>query len=1299
MIEFTRRVLLSLALLLTVLATKAHAQLLDRQRIACIGDSITEGNANPDHLTNAWPLVLQRLLETAAPGRYESKNFGCSGATALRKGSKPYWDQGARAASLEFAPELVIINLGANDAVDRNWLEHGADFEEDYRELILSYQQLNTKPRIWLSNLTPVFDWHPRTEERLRNTPAVEEIIQRLAVEFELPVIDFKSRLAQEPKLFPDGLHPNTAGNELMAQAAVEALTGEPAPTDPSLRWKPVFGEAHPLVEAGRQEDVLIGRWSETETSVQGTGAKSLLLANVTLAEGDFHLRARLRMLGQKNSAAGFVLGPNFFGFEGKRGTVFRNGPQMLGLRLLHPAPMLWERDAWIEFEVIRNGETVWFVVDDFTVEMATIPGAIDRLGFDPTRSSMQVSEWSVVGKLQSRRAPWLERRTLGVPWIDLSVREELVSPGPVREWGGEGPPFLLSPDGSQQLQWRAAGAAPAAIQIRGVSDESWSNSIELPASLSGAGYQAIYLADGRLLVTFLDKHPQSPTRGDWVAWVGTYADLVSQREGEFTCRLWDLAGEDYHYVDSKLSLSSDGEVVSSARLVLGASSYALERTFRFHPTQLTELLPTRGYDIPTVDLDRDEGRHVLVDRESGQYLGHVTTELLEDGKTLLAVYPKGHGRGPIVYKRSLDGGQTWSERLPTPENWASSREVPTIHQVMDPQTGKRRLILWSGLYPARLAHSEDDGRSWSPLEVAGDWGGIVVMGFVERLADGRYLAMFHDDGRFIAANNQAQDPPKFTLYQTISADGGLSWSEPSSVWEGTDIHLCEPGCIRSPDGKVLAVLLRENSRTRNSFVIFSKDEGASWSAPRELPASLTGDRHTLAYAKDGRLFACFRDTAHESPTKGDWVGWIGTWADLYYGRPGQYRIRFKDNKNSWDSTYPGVEVLPDGTFVVTTYGHWVEGEAPYILSARFQPEELDARAALVPRKTVLFERGMNGVHTYRIPALVTTNAGTLLAACDARLNDSQDLPNRIDTALRRSTDGGRTWGEIQTIAEWSGKAGAADPCLVVDRETGRIWCAITWADGVGWRESKPGFGSDSFHLLLIHSDDDGLTWSDPMDITESVKDPSWRSAWFSPGSGLQLQSGRLLLPFSVADGEGAMLSYATVSDDHGASWRSVGPIGERTNECMLAQLHDGTLVCNLRSMQGKNQRAVSLSKDDGESWSPIVHDPALVEPVCQGSLLTIPKQRTPNGREWLVFCNPASTKREALTIRVSLDGGQTWPIARIIHKGPAAYSSLTLLADGGIGLLYECGEQSPYEQIRYVQLPLAWLLDGAEGD
>ena len=368
-------------------------------------------------------------------------------------------------------------------------------------------------------------------------------------------------------------------------------------------------------------------------------------------------------------------------------------------------------------------------------------------------------------------------------------------------------------------------------------------------------------------------------------------------------------------------------------------------KTKKIKPTQ------PRGYSIPTLDLSRQKDRQVIVDQEKGQYLGHPTTVLLEDGKTMLIVYPKGHGKGGIVYKRSTDGGRTWSGRLPTPQSWATSREVPTIHRVVD-AAGKKRLIMWSGLYPARLALSEDDGGSWSELKKAGDWGGIVVMGCLEELKTGKghYMAMFHDDGRFFTAKPQQKNPVVFDLFKTFSKDGGLTWSQPESILARSDVHLCEPGIIRSPDGKQLCVLLRENSRRKNSFVIFSNDEGQTWTKPRELPASLTGDRHTGKYTADGRLFISFRDTTHESSTKGDWVAWVGTYEDIGKGREGQYRVRLMDNTKGGDCAYPPVEVLPDDTIVTTTYGHWSKGQSPYIVSVRLKLSELDAMAKKLRR-------------------------------------------------------------------------------------------------------------------------------------------------------------------------------------------------------------------------------------------------------------------------------------------------------------------------------------------------------------
>jgi hypothetical protein len=207
-------------------------------------------------------------------------------------------------------------------------------------------------------------------------------------------------------------------------------------------------------------------------------------------------------------------------------------------------------------------------------------------------------------------------------------------------------------------------------------------------------------------------------------------------------------------------------------------------------------------------------------------------------------------------------------------------------------------------------------------------------------------MALFHDDGRFLKRDGKAAKPPIFVVYKTLSSDGGLTWSSPIAVVSQPPLHLCEPGLIRSPDGKEIAVLLRENSRKANSHVIFSSDEGETWTKPRALPLALTGDRHVGRYAPDGRLFISFRDMAKGTKTYGDWVAWIGRYEDIREGKPGQYRVRLMDNHKATDCAYPGVERLPDGTIFTATYGHWTPKESPYIVGIHLKLAELDRIAA-----------------------------------------------------------------------------------------------------------------------------------------------------------------------------------------------------------------------------------------------------------------------------------------------------------------------------------------------------------------
>jgi sialidase-1 len=228
-------------------------------------------------------------------------------------------------------------------------------------------------------------------------------------------------------------------------------------------------------------------------------------------------------------------------------------------------------------------------------------------------------------------------------------------------------------------------------------------------------------------------------------------------------------------------------------------------------------------------------------------------------------------------------------------------------------------------------------------------------------------------------------------------------------------------------------------------------------------------------------------------------------------------------------------------------------------------------------------------------------------------------------------------------------------------------------------------------------STDDGATWAKPFEITGSLRRDDW--TWYAtgPGCGIQLKSGRMVIPcdHNLA-GSRARHSHVIYSDDAGKTWKVGGVLGKDTNECQVIEREDGSLLINMRSYHGKNCRAVATSKDGGLTWSEVKLDEALIEPVCQASLLRYTTARD-GGKSRVLFANPASTKREKMTVRLSYDDGATWPVAKELHAGPSAYSALAALPDRTIGCLYERGEKSPYERIAFARFSLKWLTGGKD--
>jgi sialidase-1 len=345
----------------------------------------------------------------------------------------------------------------------------------------------------------------------------------------------------------------------------------------------------------------------------------------------------------------------------------------------------------------------------------------------------------------------------------------------------------------------------------------------------------------------------------------------------------------------------------------------------------------------------------------------------------------------------------------------------------------------------------------------------------------------------------------------------------------------------------------------------------------------------------------------------------------------------------------------------------------------------LPAWAAAQFSQVDVFRASEGGYHTYRIPALVVTRSGALLAFCEGRRGGRGDSGD-IDLLLKRSRDNGRTWSDLQVVADF-GDDTIGNPAPVVDRKTGAILLLLTRNPGhVTERQIIDGTAAGTRTVWLTRSTNDGLTWTPPEEITASVKLPDW--TWYAtgPGNGIQLRSGRLVIPCDhIVAGTKANYSHVILSDDGGRTWRIGGSAGDQTNESAVVELRDRSLLLNMRSNHGRNRRAVARSRDQGLTWSAVESDEALIEPVCQASLIRFTKDR-------LLFSNPADTKRRMLTVKLSRDEGKTWPVERLVHAGPSAYSSLARLKSGRIGLLYERGANSPYELISFAAFDLAWL-------
>ena len=354
-----------------------------------------------------------------------------------------------------------------------------------------------------------------------------------------------------------------------------------------------------------------------------------------------------------------------------------------------------------------------------------------------------------------------------------------------------------------------------------------------------------------------------------------------------------------------------------------------------------------------------------------------------------------------------------------------------------------------------------------------------------------------------------------------------------------------------------------------------------------------------------------------------------------------------------------------------------------------------------------VFTSGAEGYHTFRIPALVTTPDGSLLAFTEGRKENRHDPGGGdIDLVYKRSTDQGATWSPLQVLDDPGERWGAADPVPLVDRTNGRVWIVYNrWEPGFGTMLSQP--GTTNNQTWLSHSDDNGRTWSTPRDITRSTRDfDHWGAIFVGSGGAIQIRSGRLLVPaamrpdfyeiwVSIGNYEGRvnfMRSYAIHSDDHGRTWQRGALVNAPTNENQLVELADGTIMMDARQSSG-DHRWVMISSDGGRTWSQ-PRPGQSVTPVCT-SIERYTLKAEGDDRNRILWTGPTGPGRKNLVVRVSYDEGQTFSNEKVIYGGIAAYSDISILQDQTVGVLWERGISETSQFITFTRFNREFLEAG----
>ncbi|MPQ43651.1 glycoside hydrolase domain-containing protein [Clostridium tarantellae] len=724
-------------------------------------------------------------------------------------------------------------------------------------------------------------------------------------------------------------------------------------------------------------------------------------------------------------------------------------------------------------------------------------------------------------------------------------------------------------------------------------------------------------------------------------------------------------------------------------------------------------------YEIPLLDFSKIKNKQIVIDREPNVYLGQPATVLLNDEKTMYAVYPKGDKKGALVLKKSEDGGITWSNRLKTPVTWTFNKGMPTLYKIIKPD-GKTRIELITGFSEGEVegvfqnqggfktAYSDDLGETWSELV---DWFatnkymGTMAHTSLTRLKkedgswDDRWMGIFTDS----SYNN-------WKTILTFNTYGEEMWSEPVRLLEPYNKtekldKLCKIEVLRSPNEKQLALIATSESRENNSMIAFSNDEGESWTEPTELQGALNGERHKAKYDPiSGRLFILFKEIIRDPENigdvnawrKGGWAAWVGTYDDLVHNKEGQYRILLMKDTKLGDCGYSANEVLKKGIFIVTSYGYWDENfNKPYIITLRLKLNDIDIihKQMNLPdpllKEYIVFDKNKEACAVTRLPGIVIAQNGALYACCEGR-----STPNELSTInilLKRSDDGGVTWSSTKILATG-----------IKDKKTYHSPIMIKNNNGL----MHMLYCENYKKIYHIKSFDNGVTWSQPMAIEESLenfqKEFNWLVISTSSGHGIQLKNGRLIVPIWLAlERDKSKSVVATLySDDNGLTWNNGEIIygqEEMVNprEATIVQLDNESVMINIKVESNFRKRAIAVSLDGVTGWTtPIFHED-LDDPICFGSMIRLTEgNKYYNSR--ILFSNINNTDRFSnLTIKMSMDEGKSWNMVKTIYPRTAEYSDLVVSQDKN--WIYCLYEKDGYDKLYLAKFNLQWLTEGKQ--